>query len=189
MTHKSPGEDNNLIEFNPPARGAPATCAARGRTVLRALSRPGGRSRLDDRRADLAGRLPRPLGGSASGNRHLLDRPITDCRSGDRLLDGMAMDARTMIAALWLLVGLAGGVAHFALLRRNTMLFLSSCQASCLSSASSLAHAIALQVLRLAAVVALLGFAAWHGALPLLLAALGVMLARHLVLRRMQVAP
>jgi hypothetical protein len=101
----------------------------------------------------------------------------------------MAMDARTMIAALWLLAGLAGGVAHFALLRRNTTLFLSSCQASCLSSASSLAHAIALQVLRLAAVVALLGFAAWHGALPLLLAALGIMLARHLVLRRMQVAP
>ena len=59
----------------------------------------------------------------------------------------------------------------------------------CLSSASSLAHAIALQVLRLAAVAALLGFAAWHGALPLLLAALGIMLARHLVLRRMQVAP
>jgi N-ATPase, AtpR subunit len=100
----------------------------------------------------------------------------------------MAMDARTMIAALWLLVGLAGGVAYFALLRRNTMLFLSSWQASCLLSTSSLGHAIALQVLRLAAIAILLGFAARQGALPLLLAALGIMLARTLVLRAMQVA-
>ena len=99
------------------------------------------------------------------------------------------MDARTMIAALWLLVGLAGGTAHFALLRRNTMLFLSSRQASCLLSTSSLAHAIGLQALRLAAIAVLLGFAARQGALPLLLAALGVMLARLLVLRVMQVAP
>ncbi len=94
-----------------------------------------------------------------------------------------------MIAALWLLVGLAGGVAHFALLHRNTTLLLSSWQASCLPSTSSLAYAIALQVARLAAIAVLLGFAARQGAVPLLLAALGIMLARALVLRRMQVAP
>jgi F1F0 ATPase subunit 2 len=96
----------------------------------------------------------------------------------------MAMDARTMIAALWLLVGLAAGVAYFALLRRNTMLYVTTHRVS-----SSLAQAIALQLLRLAAIAALLGFAARQGALPLLLAALGIMVARHLVLRRMQVAP
>ena len=60
-----------------------------------------------------------------------------------------------MIAALWLLVGLAAGVAYFGLLRRNTMLYVTTHRVS-----SSLAQAIALQVLRLAAIAALLGFAA-----------------------------
>jgi CHASE2 domain-containing sensor protein len=85
-----------------------------------------------------------------------------------------------MTAVLWLLAGFVGGVAHFVLLHRNTFLYVSS---------GALLTAIGLQVLRLAAIGLLLGFAAWDGALPLLLAALGVMLARPVALRTMQVAP
>jgi hypothetical protein len=90
------------------------------------------------------------------------------------------MDTRPMIAVRWLLAGFVGGVAHFVLLHRNTLLYVSS---------GAVLTAIGLQVLRLAAIGFLLGFAAWHGAHPLLLAALGVMLARPLLLRTMQVTP
>ena len=83
------------------------------------------------------------------------------------------MDART-IAALWLLLGLAGGATYFALLRRNASLYLQS---------SVLLQAIGLQVLRLAMIASLLGLVAWQGALPLLLVALGIVLVRPLVLR------
>lgn len=83
------------------------------------------------------------------------------------------MDAPAMIATLWLLAGLAVGAAHFALLRRNAALFLTG----------SIAHALGMQALRMVLTTALLAFAVWHGALPLLLAALGVLLARALVLR------
>ena len=85
-----------------------------------------------------------------------------------------------MIAVIWLLAGFVGGVAHFVLLHRNTLLYVSN---------GDLLTAIGLQALRLAAIGLLLGFAAWHGALPLLLAALGVILARPVVLRTMQVTP
>ena len=87
------------------------------------------------------------------------------------------MDART-IAALWLLLGLVGGATYFALLRRNTSLYLQS---------GVLLQAVGLQVLRLAALASLLGFAAWYGARPLLLAALGILLARPLVLRHFRI--
>jgi hypothetical protein len=98
------------------------------------------------------------------------------------LLGGVAMDARTMIAALWLSAGLAAGVAHYVLLRWNTSLYLgATCQPRL-----SLMPAVGLQVLRLAATASLLGLAAWHGALPLLLAALGIMLARPLVLHALE---
>ena len=91
-----------------------------------------------------------------------------------------------MIAALWLIaVGLAGGVAHFALLRWNTCSFLSSCRRRACHSRRRLAHAIALQVLRLALLAALLRLRRLDGALPLLLAALGILMARPLVLRAM----
>jgi hypothetical protein len=96
------------------------------------------------------------------------------------LLGGVAMDARTVIAVLWMLAGFAGGVAHFVLLRRNTLLYLNG---------GALLSAIAMQVLRLATIALLLGFAARHGALPLLLAAFGVVSARFVVLRAMQVTP
>ena len=114
--------------------------------------------------------------------------PLLIARSGDRLLDGMAMDARTMIAAL-LAVGRA-------------------CGRRCLFRAAALEHDALSIVMagrvpamprlpwgtrsrcgtRLAAIAVLLGFAARQGALPLLLAALGIMFARTLVLRAMQVA-
>ena len=85
-----------------------------------------------------------------------------------------------MNAALWLLLGLACGIAHFALLQRNVHLYL---------NAGGMMHAIAVQLLRLAVTAAVLVFAAWHGALPLLLAAFGVMLSRPLVLRMTRAAP
>lgn len=85
-----------------------------------------------------------------------------------------------MIVVLWLLAGFVGGVSHFVLLHRNTLLYVNG---------GALLTALGLQALRLAAIGLLLGFAAWHGVLPLLLAALGVMLARPVVLRMMQVMP
>lgn len=85
-----------------------------------------------------------------------------------------------MSAAFWLLAGLAGGTAHFVLLRWNTRLYLAG---------GSVACALGVQAFRMAVTALLLGFAAWHGALPLLLAALGVLVARPLVLRVMAIAP
>lgn len=91
----------------------------------------------------------------------------------------MSMPA-PLLSALWLVAGLAGGTAHFMLLRWNTRLYLTG---------GSLAHALGAQVLRLATVTALLAFAAWHGAWPLMLAAVGVVLARLLVLRVLAITP
>jgi hypothetical protein len=88
--------------------------------------------------------------------------------------------AAPLLAAFWLLAGLAGGGAHFALLRWNTRLYLGG---------GSVARALGVQALRLAATALLLAFAAWHGAWPLLLAAIGVALARLLVLRVLAIAP
>jgi len=85
-----------------------------------------------------------------------------------------------MIMLFWLLVGLLGGTAHFVLLRWNTRLYLDG---------SSIVLAVGVQALRLAAMALLLAFAAWHGAWPLLIAALGVVLARLLTVRVMTVAP
>jgi N-ATPase, AtpR subunit len=79
-----------------------------------------------------------------------------------------------MIAALWPLAGFAAGAAHFALLRWNTRLYLTG---------GGFLRAAGAQLLRLAGMACLLGFAVWNGALPLLLAATGLMLARLLVLR------
>jgi hypothetical protein len=90
------------------------------------------------------------------------------------------MDARTLMPAVWLLAGLGLGAAHFALLRRNALLYL---------DAGGFMRALGLQALRIGGIAAGLTFAAWHGALPLLLAALGVMIARPLMLRAAMAAP
>ncbi len=84
-----------------------------------------------------------------------------------------------MMAALWSLAGLATGAAHFALLRWNTRLYLTG----------GLMQAVGVQLLRLAAVALLLCLAAWNGALPVLLAAFGVMVARFVVVRVTEVQP
>ncbi|HVC60706.1 MAG TPA: ATP synthase subunit I [Acetobacteraceae bacterium] len=88
--------------------------------------------------------------------------------------------AASLPGAFWLLAGAAGGTAHFALLRWNTRLYLAG---------GGVARALGVQALRMAATGALLGFAAWHGGVPLLLATIGVSLARLLVLRVVAVVP
>ncbi len=73
-----------------------------------------------------------------------------------------------------LIAGLLAGGLHFALLRRNTELYLRP---------RGLGRGIALQALRLALLAGVLVVLARQGALPLLLGALGVLVARQLVLR------
>jgi N-ATPase, AtpR subunit len=90
------------------------------------------------------------------------------------------MDARKMNPVVWLLAGVAAGSVHFALLRWNTSLYLSP---------GGLAGAICIQTLRLASIALLLAFAAWHGALALLSVALGIVLARSLMLHALRAAP
>jgi len=65
-------------------------------------------------------------------------------------------------------LGIAAGLVHFHLLRWNTRLFITG----------GVLRAIGVQALRLAALAGVLLLAAWQGALPLLLTALGVMIAR-----------
>ena len=79
--------------------------------------------------------------------------------------------------AAGLIAGLAGGTAHFALLRWNTDLYLRP---------RGLGRAIALQGTRLALLAFVLVALARQGALPLLLGALGVLAARWIVLRRVR---
>jgi F1F0 ATPase subunit 2 len=78
-------------------------------------------------------------------------------------------------AAMFALLGLALGILHFAALRRNADLF----------ARGAIGRAAALQLLRLAATVAAFALAARQGALSLLLAAAGFLLARHVVVRRL----
>lgn len=81
-----------------------------------------------------------------------------------------------LTASLFLLAGLLAGALHFALLRWNATLY---------ARPGGLPWAIGLQLLRMIAIAALLLFAAWHGALPLLLTALGIAIARPILLRRL----
>jgi len=60
------------------------------------------------------------------------------------------------------------------MLRWNTTLYLSG---------AGMLRALAVQVLRMAATAGLLFFAVWHGPVALLVAAIGVLLARTLILR------
>jgi N-ATPase, AtpR subunit len=75
----------------------------------------------------------------------------------------------------FLAVGLLAGTLHFALLRRNAALFVQP---------GRIWMAAALQVARLGVLAGLLVMAALHGASPLLLTALGLLIARPIVLRR-----
>jgi len=88
--------------------------------------------------------------------------------------------ASALTMGLWLLFGLAAGTGHFLLLRWNAALYVTG---------TSVFRALAVQSLRMTATTAMLAFAAWHGALALLAAAIGVLLARVLVLRSLTVAP
>jgi len=68
-------------------------------------------------------------------------------------------------------LGIAAGLVHFHLLRWNMRLFITG----------RALRAFGVQALRLAALAGVLVFAAWQGALPLLLTALGVTIARFVV--------
>ena len=74
----------------------------------------------------------------------------------------------------FVVVGLVAGTLHFALLRWNTVLYVRG---------GTVLPAIGVQGLRLVATAAVLFAVALHGALALLLAAGGVLLARPVVLR------
>jgi F1F0 ATPase subunit 2 len=82
-------------------------------------------------------------------------------------------------ALLGLAAGAALGLAHFASLAWNTRLYVSG----------GAARAFAVQLLRLAVLAAALAGLARLGAPPLLAGALGLLLARRLVLRRLGAAP
>lgn len=73
-------------------------------------------------------------------------------------------------------IGVAAGMLHFILLRWNAALYL---------QASRIWGALAVQVLRLGVLAALLVMVVLHGALPLLLATLGLLIARPFVVRWM----
>ena len=76
-----------------------------------------------------------------------------------------------------LIAGLLAGLAHFALLRWNTALYLRP---------RGSGRAIALQALRLALLAFVLVLLARQGALALLLGAFGVLTARSILLRRVR---
>ncbi|PTQ74899.1 F1-F0 ATPase (N-ATPase) AtpR subunit [Celeribacter persicus] len=75
---------------------------------------------------------------------------------------------------LGLILGFGVGLLHFASLKRVTAMYLSG---------TATARAVALQLGRLALVAVLLVFLALKGAMPLLAGALGLLLARIVVLR------
>lgn len=72
-------------------------------------------------------------------------------------------------------LGFAAGLVHFATLRRVTALYLGG---------SGAGRALALQIVRLAGLAAVLVLLAWLGAGPLLGGALGVLVARGVILHR-----
>jgi len=77
-------------------------------------------------------------------------------------------------AAAFVALGFAAGTLFFALLRWNASLYMRG---------GGLALGVAIQVVRLAAVGGLLALVALHGAVPLLLTTLGLLIARPIVLR------
>jgi F1F0 ATPase subunit 2 len=77
--------------------------------------------------------------------------------------------------ALGFVLGFAAGLVHFATLRQVTALYLGG---------GALPRALGLQLLRLALLAGVLVLLARLGAGPLLAGALGVLIARAMVLRR-----
>ncbi len=75
---------------------------------------------------------------------------------------------------LGLLLGLVAGLAHFASLKRVVDLY---------AGGGPIARTVALHIARFALVIAVLVLLALMGALPLLAGALGIFIARALVLR------
>jgi hypothetical protein len=73
-------------------------------------------------------------------------------------------------------LGLVAGTLHFSLLRWNTIFY---------ARAGSVGVGAALQLARLALLAVLLTMVARQGAPPLLLTALGVLIARPIVVRRL----
>ncbi|MDR2213971.1 MAG: ATP synthase subunit I [Pseudomonadales bacterium] len=80
-----------------------------------------------------------------------------------------------LVPLLFLLSGYAAGRLHFALLRRNTELYLQG---------GAVARAVGMQLTRLAFIALVLVVAAYFGAASLVACAVGIMLARLVVLRR-----
>ncbi|HCQ65069.1 MAG TPA: ATP synthase subunit I [Rhodobacteraceae bacterium] len=85
------------------------------------------------------------------------------------------MTTTLALTALFLTLGFAAGLVHFATLGRVTSLYLAG---------GSPAQAVGLQLVRLAALACVLILLAWLGAPALLAGALGVILARGVILRR-----
>lgn len=79
------------------------------------------------------------------------------------------------LALLGFALGIALGLAHFASLRRVTAMYLSG---------GSPSRAVLLQLARLSLLGGMLLLFAQFGAAPLLASALGVLIAREIVLRR-----
>jgi len=75
----------------------------------------------------------------------------------------------------YLAVGLLAGTLHFGLLRWNAALY---------TRAGGIWMAAALQAARFGVLAGLFVIAALHGAMPLLLSALGLLIARPIVIRR-----
>lgn len=86
------------------------------------------------------------------------------------------MDAQAiMIDAIFLVAGLVAGTVHFGLLWWNTAIYTQDRQVWI---------GAVLQVTRLGVLAGVLAIAALHGTLPLLLTALGLVIARPLVMRQ-----
>jgi hypothetical protein len=88
------------------------------------------------------------------------------------------MDAKRMSAALYLLAGFAAGLLYIYAVWRSANLF----------AAGGAWAAAGLTLARIGLLGGALALASRHGALALLLMALGVLAARPLVLRRYKVA-
>ncbi|SFJ12791.1 ATP synthase subunit I [Celeribacter neptunius] len=85
-----------------------------------------------------------------------------------------SMTDTILIPLLGLLLGLALGFVHFSTLKRVTALYLGG---------GRVIWAVALQIIRLVLLALVMVFLARQGALPLLAGALGVLIARFVVLR------
>jgi F1F0 ATPase subunit 2 len=100
------------------------------------------------------------------------------------VLVGLEMDARAMTpheafallleSNAWLTMGALVGAFHFLTLRRSAQM---------LAAASSLSAGLALHLIRFPVITGALVFIVRHGALPLLAAMLGILVARTAVLR------